>query len=75
MIVKNPTDKQIEVRIYGENYVLPANGQIDNISEKAAQYWKEHLHEFIVVKDYIEAAKDKEEKTVEKVKKTVKKED
>lgn len=51
----NTTDKDISVTIFGKDYMLPANGEVELLPE-AAEYWIK-LHEFLKIK----ATKAKEE--------------
>lgn len=47
MIVKNKTEHNITVMIFGEEYTVEANSELKNVPEAVAEYWKK-LHEFLV---------------------------
>jgi hypothetical protein len=75
MIIKNPTTNEIRVQILGTKYVLPASGEIKYVPEEHALYWKDKIHNFLIlsedkaeVKEKVEPVK--EEKVVEKTEKT-----
>lgn len=51
MIVKNPTDNDIAVRINGNEYFVPANDEIAGVLAADAKYWQTALHKFLVVED------------------------
>lgn len=46
MKIHNPTKETIEVKIFGNNYTLPAEGVLENIPAEVAQYWA-GLHGFL----------------------------
>jgi hypothetical protein len=46
MILVNPTDNDITVKIEGIEYTAPANGGVE-LPEAHAKYWKERLHSFM----------------------------
>lgn len=62
MVVTNPTDQDINVSIKGTDYFLAANSSIKGVKESHAIYWKNSLHQFLIVSP--------ETKEVEKVEKT-----
>ena len=49
MIVKNPTNNRIEVRIQGVDYVVEANDEIKGVPAAHADYWVSMLHSFLIV--------------------------
>lgn len=49
MIVKNPTDKDIEMTFKGIVYKVAANGSLKNVPSDVADDWKTRTHEFIIV--------------------------
>lgn len=59
--VINPTDSDITVTVEGHTYTVEAKGKVQ-VEESAAAYWKEKLHNFIL----IEAASQEEEKVEKK---------
>lgn len=50
MIVKNPTDNEIFVRIKGVDYSLEPQGEV-SVSPEVALHWKNRIHEFIILID------------------------
>lgn len=76
--ITNTIDKDIEVQIFGEQYVLKAKGFLD-LPKEAAEYWVKNLHTFLTVsniptKEVKEEVKEVEvESVVEKIKKITKK--
>lgn len=50
MIAINPTGKELEIMYKGIVYSIPANGQT-NLPDEVASHWKEHIHQFIELKD------------------------
>lgn len=52
MKVINTIDKEISVKIKGVSYTLPALGELHNVPQEHAEYWKGSLHNFIkIMKD------------------------
>ena len=64
MKIKNPTDQDIEVQIFGVTYKLPANGELPGVREDAAEYWKTRLHGFIGVEAETPKTKKEEKEDV-----------
>lgn len=60
MQIKNPLDRAIEnVKIFGINYSIDAEGTLENVPEAHARYWQENLHKFLILrKDKLEAPKE-----------------
>lgn len=48
MILKNPTDQDISVQIFGKNYKVSAMGEV-SLSSEAGNYWKKHIHAFMEI--------------------------
>lgn len=77
--ITNTINNDIEVQIFGEQYVLKAKGFID-VPKEVAEYWVKNLHAFLSVSNVPEKEVKSEvkeevvsEEVVEKVKKTIKK--
>lgn len=49
MTVKNPTNNDITVQIMGVKYTVPANGEVKYVPEEHALYWRDKLHQFLVL--------------------------
>lgn len=63
MIVTNPTEKTIAIQYKGTKYEVAAEQSI-TVPDEAAIYWKDRIHEFIILTDENEApSKSKVEKT------------
>ena len=67
MKITNPTKKDIEVCIFGVDYRLPAEGYVDRVPTKTAEYWKVQLHNFVILEEDVDEAQitKKEEVVVE----------
>ena len=69
MKIINPTDSEITILYKGVTYTVPANGFVLDVPKDAAEYWVNHLHQFLIVEDpsaQVETPIKKEEKVVEK---------
>jgi len=62
MIVNNPTDKDITVKLKGVIYSVKAKDSLSNVPKEQALYWK-GLHNFLILSD--ETKKVAETATVE----------
>lgn len=51
MKIKNPTSSNIEVLINGTEYKLPADGELLGVNEDVAKYWKDNLHNFLILEN------------------------
>lgn len=60
MILRNPTDKFLAVRIFGTEYTIEPGGKSVDMPEASARYWSEVLHKFLTI--------EREVKEVDKVK-------
>lgn len=49
MIVKNPTNSDLEVKIEGIEYIAPAMGEAKNVLPEHAEHWKRYIHQFVEV--------------------------
>ena len=74
MTIKNPTNNEISVKILGAKYVLPAKGELNNVPETHAVYWKVNLHTFVTLSEDKVVKKEVkvEEPIVEAIEKEVK---
>lgn len=61
--VINPTDSDISVVVNGHSYTVEAKGTVA-VEEVDAAYWKEKLHNFLLI-DEIKAEKAEKEEKVE----------
>ena len=64
MIVNNPTDKDITVKLKGVTYTVKANDSLSNVPDKQALYWKE-LHNFLTLKETANVVETIPEEVVE----------
>jgi len=51
MKIKNPTNNKIEVQIKGNIYSIEPMGTLEDVPGDVATYWKDALHNFIVISD------------------------
>lgn len=51
MKVINPTDKQLTVTIAGTEYTVEPKDVLKNVPEEAAVYWKDKLHNFLLLEE------------------------
>lgn len=65
MIVKNPTNHDIQVQIEGANYFVEANGEISGVIPEHAAYWKVKLHAFIEIVEESKGKKAEKEVATE----------
>lgn len=69
MVVTNPTELDLVVSVEGNVYTLPAKESISGVKESHAEYWKEHIHQFIEVSP--EVKKEVKETAPKKVEEAV----
>ena len=48
MILRNPTDNEITVQLFGKEFTVEANGEI-SLPSRHGTYWKEKLHGFMEI--------------------------
>lgn len=79
MKVKNPTNEEITVQIKGLTYIVKAEGELSNVPAEHAEYWKNNLHNFIIIEKenskVTSKVKEVIEEVIEEVKEEVKEED
>lgn len=65
MIIKNPINQDLTVKIFGVTYTVPAKGTLSGVTEQVATYWRNRLHNFISIDN---ETKDTKNEKVEEVK-------
>lgn len=66
MILYNPTQKEIKVKIKGWDYSIEPYGELE-INDEHGEYWVNNLHQFLIAKKQKESAKKKVEEVKEDV--------
>ncbi|NHZ84757.1 MAG: hypothetical protein GWP19_02630 [Planctomycetia bacterium] len=51
MKIKNPTKDTIKVQINGNIYEIEGNGELFDIPQVDAEYWKKNIHHFMIISE------------------------
>lgn len=70
MILRNPTDSDLKVKIFGTEYLMEAGKEM-RLKDEAAIFWRKNLHQFleVVEEKKVPVKEDVKEEVIEKPKK------